>query len=407
MKVVMVTHDRKIDRRIIQEAKTLIHIGYDVTIIAFPWDGEEDKDLGAIKVKRLTGGSEEKNAFAFIKAFYYLFRKQLFSHPRLMFKLRNILNGYIIDIQKYFENYLLQLAIEENGDVYHAHDLPSLSSSYKAAKLNNALLVYDSHEIYCEQGYGKAETKRWRQVEADLIANADAVITINESAANYLKQKYKCKAPIVLMNKSEAIKNNTCEEKVIHKKLGISEVKPILLYQGGIVASRNLDKLVLAMRDVESDVVLVLLGEGLFKRDLLKLVKRHNLVNRVFFIDEVPQGELLKYTQSADIGVIPYLGDCLNNYYCTPNKLFEFIAGNIPILASSLPEVNKVVEGEGIGITTDFSNTNNIAEAIDRMINDKVAYSAYKRNLADIMQKYSWDYEGNKLIDLYSTLRKR
>ena len=47
--------------------------------------------------------------------------------------------------------------------------------------------------------------------------------------------------------------------------------------------------------------------------------------------------------------VVPYQATCLNNFICTPNKMFEYIAAGLPILANDLPEMRKFIAGYDIG----------------------------------------------------------
>lgn len=405
MKVVMVTHDRKIDRRIIQEAESLVDNGYQVSIVAFPWTVEEDNNIEGIRILRPLKFGDKKNIFSSIMSIYSLFREQLFNNPKLMYSIRNHVNGYLINVQKYFENFLLDLAVKEHGDIYHAHDLPSLSSAYKAARLYNVPLVYDSHELYCGQEFGKLETAAWRKIESSLICKTDAIITINESIAGLLKEWYGCAEPNIIMNKVNPYNDSFGKvEKIIHSTLNIDFNIPILLYQGSITTSRNLENLILAMKKIKSNAVLAFLGDGSSKEMLFNFTRNNNMEKRIHFIDEVPQNNLLKYTASADIGLIPYLGSCLNSYYCTPNKLFEFISAGVPILANNLPEINKVVIGEGVGVVADFNKPESIAESIDLMIENKAALMKYKERINAIKYKYSWDYEEKKLLDLYDTL---
>lgn len=404
----MVTHDRKIDRRIIQEAESLVDNGYQVSIVAFPWTVEEDNNIEGIRIIRPLKFGDKKNIFSSIMSIYSLFREQLFNNPKLMYRIRNHVNGYLIDVQKYFENFLLDLAVKERGDIYHAHDLPSLSSAYKAARFYNVPLIYDSHELYCGQEFGKLETATWRRIESSLICKTDAIITINESIAGLLKEWYGCVEPIVIMNKVNPYNDSFGkDEKIIHSTLNLDLNIPILLYQGSITTSRNIENLILAMKKVKSNVVLVLLGGGASREKLFNLSKNNKLEEKVYFIEEVPQKYLLKYTSSADVGLIPYLGSCLNSYYCTPNKLFEFISAGVPILANNLPEINKVVIGEGVGIVADFNKPESIAESIDLMIKDKADLIKYKERINEIKYKYSWDYEEKKLLELYNTLLEK
>lgn len=404
MKITMITHDRKIDRRIIQEAKTLSDNGFEVSIVAFPWEGLDSYE--GIKVLRYNSNLKS-NGFDILRKVYSHLKKFLFSHPKLMFFSRNIVNGCFIDVERYFESHLLELAVMEKADIYHAHDLPSLTSAVKAAKINNSLVVYDSHEIYCEQGFGYMEKRKWHKLEMEYIKSADAIITVNDSAADYLSSTYGVSA-VVVMNKLDGYSDiNKVSSKIIHDILGLEYKTRIILYQGGIVGGRNIENLVYSMKYVKSNAVLVLLGSGDYRGNLISLVRRLNLNDKVYFIDEVGQDKLLAYTQSADIGVIPYAGDCLNNYYCTPNKLFEFISAELPIIANKLPELERIVEGEGFGITVDFTKPDIVAEKLDEIFARSELLEKYRANMKNNKYKYSWDYEEKKLLGLYNTLLEK
>lgn len=408
MKIVMITHDLKIDRRIIHEAKALIQQGHEVKILAFPWDGEEENDDGIYIKRTVVANVERKN---YPKTYFVYKHLKKIIPKKILFRLRKLFDDVTVDYEKHFEGYLLGMALEEDAaDVYHAHDLPSLSTAYKLAQKYNAMLVYDSHEIFCEQGFSKLQKHKWKAIEENYIKKVDEIITINYSAADYLKNTYRCNGPIVIMNKTEMLNmGNEVEEHILTLKeeLEIPLDKKIVLYQGGIVKRRNLDNLILSMKETNEDIMLILLGSGEYRGELENIVAENNIVNKVKFIDEVSQKELLKYTLLADVGIIPYIGDCLNNYYCTPNKLFEFIAAGIPIVANNLPEIGKVVNGEFIGQTSDFSDYKCIAEAINKVMSNDEILKKYKDNIKKIQYKYSWDYEKEILLDLYKRIEMK
>jgi len=103
--------------------------------------------------------------------------------------------------------------------------------------------------------------------------------------------------------------------------------------------------------------------------------------------------------------VIPYQPTCLNNLYCTPNKLFEFIAAGLPILASDLPEIRTIVSGHGIGQLADLSSTDTIARAIDEFFADPARLEAWRGAVLRVRQFLNWDVEGAKVVQLYESLR--
>jgi glycosyltransferase involved in cell wall biosynthesis len=164
--------------------------------------------------------------------------------------------------------------------------------------------------------------------------------------------------------------------------------------------------LVDAMRYVKDpSVVLVVLGDGLLLRSLQKMAQQDGLAGRVYFHAAVPQNELLALTAAADAGVIPYQATCLNNHYCTPNKLFEFIAVGLPILATDLPEIRKLVEGQQIGLVGDTGSPQKLAALMDDFFSDEQRFTTWKARVSVVRQLICWEQEEKKLVKIYEALR--
>jgi glycosyltransferase involved in cell wall biosynthesis len=176
--------------------------------------------------------------------------------------------------------------------------------------------------------------------------------------------------------------------------------------QGGLSSGRNLNTLIESMKYVQNkEIILVILGEGYLLKDLQKLTEIHNLTNTVYFHEAVAQSELMHLTASADAGIIPYQPICLNNFYCTPNKLFEFIAAGLPIIATDLPEIKKIVQGSEIGLVGDTSSSLGFAKLIDDFFSNTELLIKMKSNLLLAQKLYCWEMEGMKLVEIYKGLR--
>jgi glycosyltransferase involved in cell wall biosynthesis len=265
--------------------------------------------------------------------------------------------------------------------------------------------VYDSHELYSEQDFSDRERRRWTEIEAKYIGACDVVITVNQSIATELEQRYGLSGVRVIYN-AERAQGTPPASRRLHEAFALSAEKRIVLLQGGLSAGRNLEVLVDAMRYVQHpDVVLVVLGEGLLLHRLQQIARQEGLKGRVFFHAAVPQGALLGLTAAAEAGVIPYQSTCLNNHYCTPNKLFEFIAAGLPILATDLPEIRRIVEGHGIGLVGDTSSPRKLAALMDDFFSDTQRLAAWKARAAVARQSICWEQEEKKLAEIYEGLR--
>src|SRR5262249_4601902 len=274
-----------------------------------------------------------------------------------------------------------------------------------AAGSKGAKLVYDSHELFSEQELSWRDRRQWSAMEAKHIKACDMIITVNPSIARELEQRYGIARINVVYNAEHPL-NSPNHNRRFHEIFCLDAGAKVLLFQGGLSTGRHLESVVEAMKLIRnSRVHLVILGDGPLKSHLQTLIQRMGVKTRVHFHHAVPQNELLRFTASADAGIIPYQATCLNNYYCTPNKLFEFIAAGIPILASNLPEIHQIITGSEIGMVGDLSSVKSMASSIDTFFADELRLKEWRTHVVEAQKRFCWDREGEKVVSIFESLR--
>ena len=400
--MVMLTADRQIDRRILLQADSLEAAGWEVVIVAMPPDDHSiDTD---VRVVRLAGASAPAARENLVLEAYRWVRRCVPMNGLVMRTLKRWAWRYLVDQEALFVRLFAEVASRYSPDVFVAHDLPMLAVARQQAERCGARLVYDSHELYCEQEFSEREKARWAQIEARHIGACDAVITVNSSIAGELEKRYGIGGVRVICN---ADRTAMLPERIriFHETFSLPASTKVLLFQGGLSAGRNLDSLVEAMAYVRDEsIALVILGDGALLKALTAKVRRFGLIRRVFFHPAVSQAALARFTAAADAGVIPYQANCLNNYYCTPNKLFEFIAAGLPILANALPEIRKMLEERGLGLVGDMVTPRHIAALIDDFFCDEMRFSGWSRNVYRAREEICWEKEGEKLVKVFQAL---
>lgn len=390
---VMLVPDDRIDRRVLLEARSLVKDGWAVTVIAAPppYEGYrlDEDSFPDINIVRIDGN------------------RAVYVPDELRKKVDNRLDQDWKDFY-WYNNHFFMEALKYPSKVYVAHDLPVLPAALMAAQQYGSLLVYDAHELYPEQHhFGQERTKLYTEVEIILAPMADKIITVNESIAHEMQKRYGVELPEVILNCPEVNLSsfNLSSKKLLREKLGIPDGHFILLFQGSLSLNRNLENLICAMSMIErEDVTLVILGPGDEKRnELIETAKENHILNKkVFFHPAVSQLELLQYTASADAGIIPYPHIDLNSYYCSPNKLFEFIVAGVPILGNDSPELNRFVSGQGIGLNMPMTGAGDIAKAIDFFCSQDL--SMFRSKLHEISPGFVWEVQGEKIVQIYREL---
>ncbi len=142
--------------------------------------------------------------------------------------------------------------------------------------------------------------------------------------------------------------------------------------------------------------VLVLMGYGELTPLAKEFAEKHA---NIFVHPAVPPEVVLEYTASADVGVAYIDNPSLNDRYCLPNKLFEYIMAGLPVLVNDAPEMKRLVNGREIGaVLSELSPTSinlALAEVARRPRADLAA------NLSSTAADYCWENEARVLVDAY------
>jgi glycosyltransferase involved in cell wall biosynthesis len=102
---------------------------------------------------------------------------------------------------------------------------------------------------------------------------------------------------------------------------------------------------------------------------------------------------------------MPIQASTLNHRLTTPNKLFEAMAAGVPVVASDLPGMSRIIEETGCGLTCDPADPSSIAAAIRRIVDDPTAAERMSAaGLAAASGTYSWTGQVEKLAAEYTRL---
>ena len=282
---------------------------------------------------------------------------------------------------------------------FHASDLYVLSAMARAASFYSAHLTYDARELY---PHVAATVRRpwvrwyWTSVEKRNIRAAEVVFTVSGLIAEHLVRMYRINRPVVILNVPP--RSAITPSGRLRELAGIDEITPLILHLGQMRRSRGCEMIIRAMLDVPR-AHLVFLGYGPERNNLQQLVQNLGLTNRITFLDAVPPEEVPSIAAGADVGVTLLEDTCLNHRYALPNKLFEYMAASVPILASDLPEIRSVVRGYDLGLTVDPSNRESVAAALRKMTEHPDLRTAWRANAATAAETFNWESASHHFID--------
>ena len=299
-------------------------------------------------------------------------------------------------IRFYFKAIILSL--KNKTDYILCPDIYSLPIAFLISFFSNVKYFYDSRELFSNlASLHKKKSKQlfWILVEKITVKKCSSIITVNDSIAKILKEKFKRKNVNVIYNFPSLLLNKNMVN--ITEKISIESTQKILIYQGGLQAGRGINILLEIIPFLE-ECLLLFLGMG----NLKKVIKSHSLYNkRVFLIENIPASEVLRYTSNGYLGMslIENLG---KSYYLSlPNKIFEYCHAGVPIIASNFPEIRKFIEKYNIGEVVDPENYQNIIDKIKYLIENPNIYLNYKNNCLNARTILNWESQETKFIQIF------
>lgn len=373
------------DARVFNEAQTLAQAGYVVTVnaLAAPGVAPDFERLAAGFDVRRFGGRHGSRQLAAKKS------RGKSSFLGLVLRALSRLGAQLT---------MLVSVCRARPNVVHAHDVNMLPLAWLATCWCRAALVYDAHEISSHREGYRSIRPLVAWLERKIMPRAFGAITTTDARSKFFARAYKVPRPLVLQNRPRHYCAQGSDR--IRTELGWDRQWPVVIYQGGQQPGRGLSLLVQAMAQVP-EAYLVMVGGGPLHDALRAQASELGLEERVRFVPTVPLGELPSYTASADIGVQPIENTCLNHYTTDSNKLFEYVQAGLPVVASDLPEIRRVVREHDLGVLVPEGDSVALAAALRDLVGDegkRQYYAVQSRKAASVL---NWESQEHELLALY------
>jgi len=351
--IISVTSDLSTDQRVLKVAKTCFENGYEVLLIGRKRNDSQSLTL-AYKFRRF------KLIFNHSFAFYAEFNLRLFF-----------------------------LLLFSKADLFLSNDTDTLPANFFASIIRRKKLVFDAHELFPEvpELVNRSSVKQfWTSIENFIFPHLHHSYTVCQSIADYYNAKYNINMKVV---------RNVPYLRPTFSKSNKYREEKILLYQGAVNVGRGLEWVIDAMPLIKN-AKLVIIGDGDIKHQLVAKVKSMSLTGKVIFIEKIPPDELFAYTSNADIGLCLLENKGLSYFYALPNRIFDFIAAGVPVLASRFPEIAAVVCTYKTGILIDHFEPEFLAFTINTMIEN--TYST--EHFSSLAKSFCWEKEEKILLEI-------
>jgi glycosyltransferase involved in cell wall biosynthesis len=299
-------------------------------------------------------------------------------------------------------------ARELAGDVYHFHD-PELITVGLMLRRSGARVIYDVHENAVQEAFtlnrdrpwhGRVKSWGWKLLEGLARHRLDAFVCATPAIALVFPPERTITVQNFPLREEFRASSGT-------QALAYDQRPRKAVFVGGITSFRGAREMVTALEHFESGEGgrLLLVGEVL-PAALLSQLQILPGWRRVDAVGMQPRQLVPGLLSEARVGLVLY-HPTPDHLEAQPNKLFEYLAAGLPVVASDFPLWRSIVASAGCGLVVDPLDPAAIAEAVRWLFDHPAEAQAMgQRGQAVVAQKYTWEAEGRKLVELYHHLEK-
>lgn len=305
------------------------------------------------------------------------------------------LNMFELTLKLFFRGLLIRPV------VVHCHDTMVLPAGVMIKLATNCKLVYDAHELESnKKGQTRILSKGTLFIERLSWRWVDLLISVSDSILFWYEENLGTKEHELVLNSPEIEDTTVMDSRIspvkkyFHEIYNISDNTLVFLYLGILSMGRGIDVVLEAFASSSIGAHVVFVGYGELSKHIQIYSDKHP---NIHLHKPVPYNQVVTLARSADIGICLIEDVSLSDYYCLPNKLFEYCFAGLHLLTSDFPEIKKVVEQYSLG-TCCAPYPDKVQETIRLLIDNPPV-----KNSADL-SSLSWSRQVERLVRGYRKL---
>lgn len=392
--------DLSLNVRVLRQAKALAEAGHSATVIAF--NTPDTRLMQADGVTLMATG--EPPFPALLLANLWSTAHVLRDEARLQRQAAAAVAAGQSRVGRFAQRAATQLA-GRSFDLVQAHFDKALTAAALLASCNGANLVFDAVEVPFDQelipptpvnrSLRLAEIRQ----EMEIAERSNGWITVNDSLADAAVERFAIARPLVLRNCQN--QGPWSSNGGLRRDMGLGDDARILLHLNTMRRGEGLETVIDALAQLPTNVHLVALGPTPERRFLSRMRRRaaeRAVADRFHVAPLQPPHTVLQYIAGADIGIIARQGTLQNFRLSLPNRLFQLIAARLPVIATPIREIARIVQEWDVGLLFDEGESGSLAMAIRTML-DPSAMARFRVAVDRAAGVLTWERECAPYVD--------
>jgi glycosyltransferase involved in cell wall biosynthesis len=252
-------------------------------------------------------------------------------------------------------------------------------------------LVFDNNELYLESFRNPIKRMVWRPLQKLIVRSSDHIIHAEPNRMEYFQKVHGGN------DKPHSVIENFPNYYPPIARNPVKEHPIPVVYLGVLGDDRYTEELIETARTMEGEITLDLVGFG----TPAALKKVHDLYrsdppSNLRILPAVPYDQISELLKNYLIGIAFYKNTNLNNYFCAPNKVYDYLMSGMTVIANDYPGLRSVLEVQKLGACVSEVTPKDMQHAISRILSE----NRWTNITDEVRHQYSWEAQESKLLEI-------
>ncbi|MCD4747636.1 MAG: glycosyltransferase family 4 protein [Bacteroidales bacterium] len=180
-------------------------------------------------------------------------------------------------------------------------------------------------------------------------------------------------------------------------KLGLPDERKIVTYVGRLYKNRKIENII-KLAEAYPEALFLIVGGPNEQSDIYKRSVETKKIKNVIITGQIPHNQISDYLYASDVLLALWSSDVTTINYCSPLKVFEYMAAGRIIVSHGFPTIKEVLTHNHNAILVEPDSLEDLiqktGDALKYKYHSKIAEQARK----DVINGYTWDQRAKLIL---------
>lgn len=182
------------------------------------------------------------------------------------------------------------------------------------------------------------------------------------------------------------------------KKLGFPTNKKIVMYTGSLYHNREISSIISLASNIK-DVIFIVIGGPEKQKEYYEKEARLININNIKFMGRIDHKKIPEFLFSADVLLALWSSKVQTINYCSPLKLFEYMAAGRHIVATGFPTILEVLKDKKNAFISEPDNYNSLLKTMKEALSMNYPSKIAENARDDAFNYYSWTSRASFILN--------